>query len=261
MSFDLTARIEAWRTQLLDTTRRNRLINFKTGRGGGVLLLRPDPGDLWDRLVGGTPLTFPWRRDLLDLPELPPPAPDDSLTLPIVEDETPEPPAAPDELKRCLESPRLGEDHLLTDLPDEKLRQRLTRLALNARESLSEQGVATLYVVFGFLRWFESPDSEVEVRSPLLLVPVKLERDSIESPWRLRAADDDLLPNHSLAQLLLEDFKLRLPVFDESAHTDEKSWRTDYLGEVQKAIRELPRWEVLDDVALGMFSFQKLAMW
>src|SRR5947209_245495 len=230
MGFDMTARIEAWRTQLLDTTRRNRLINFKTGRGGGILLLHPDPGDLWERLLGGAALPFARRRDLLDLPE-PPPDADDSLTLPIHEEETPETPVAVDELKRCLESPRLRDGHLLTDLPDDRLRQRLTRLALGARESLSEQGVATLYVCFGSLRWFESPDSEVESRSPLLLVPVQLERDSIESPWRLRSADDDLLTNHSLAQLLLEDFKLRLPRLEEGAHPDEKDWRTDYLGE------------------------------
>src|SRR5262249_35710027 len=159
---------------------------------------------------------------------------------------------AADELKRCLESPRLRDADLLTDLPDDRLRQRLTRLALGARESLSEQGVATLYVCFGFLRWFESPDSDAEIRSPLLLVPVQLDRASIESPWHLRAADDDLLTNPSLAQLLLEDFKLHLPRIEERAHPDEKGWRTDYLGEVQKCVRDLPRWEVLDEVALGM---------
>src|SRR5207237_806371 len=32
-------------------------------------------------------------------------------------------------------------------------------------------------------------------------------------------------------------------------------------GQVQQCVRDLPRWEVLDEVALGMFSFQKLAMW
>ncbi len=33
MPFDGNARIETWRKQLLDTTKRNRLINFKAGRG------------------------------------------------------------------------------------------------------------------------------------------------------------------------------------------------------------------------------------
>src|SRR5262245_54310855 len=120
LSFDMGARIDAWRSQLLDTTRRNRLISFKTGRGGGVALVRPDPGALWDRLLGGAALTFPWRRDLLDVEE-------------PSEEASSKPAPRPDaeELRLCLDSPRLREDHLLTDLPDESLRQRLTRLALN----------------------------------------------------------------------------------------------------------------------------------
>src|SRR5262245_1410364 len=69
MPFDIAARIEAWRTQLLDTTKRNPLINFKAGRAGGINLLHPDPGDLWHRLVtSGGALTFVWKGDLIDLP-------------------------------------------------------------------------------------------------------------------------------------------------------------------------------------------------
>src|SRR5262249_45443275 len=176
----------------------------------------------------------------------------------------PEAPAFPEErdvLEGCLRSPRLRPDHLLTDLPDRQLASRLTRLALNARESLTEQGVTVLYVAFGFLRWFESADSRVEVRSPLLLVPVRLERDSVEAPWRLRAEEEDILPNHSLAQLLAGDFRIDLPSPEEPADPADPAWRTRYFGEVGRCLRARPRWEVLDGAALGTFSFQKLAMW
>jgi hypothetical protein len=102
----------------------------------------------------------------------------------------------------------------------------------------------------------------VEIRSPLLLVPVRLERDNVEAPWRLAAEDEDILPNHSLAQLLINDFRLRLPVpEDDAADADDPNLRIRYFGEIQRCIRHLPRWEVLDEVALGTFSFQKLAMW
>src|SRR5262249_55952256 len=39
------------------------------------------------------------------------------------------------------------------------------------------------------------------------------------------------------------------------------NWRTRYFGEIQCAVRNHQRWEVLDEAALGTFSFQKLAMW
>jgi hypothetical protein len=263
MPFDITARIEAWRTQLLDTTKRNRLINFKVGRAGGIALVHPDPGDFWHRLVAqDAALTFPWKRDLIDLPPDPGEAGvEGGLTLydPAT---APEPLTGQEVLERCRRSPRLRADHLLTDFEDRTLAARLTRLALNTRESLTEQGVAILYVAFGFLRWFESPDSQVEIRSPLLLVPVRLERDSVEAPWRLQAEDEDILANHSLAQLLANDFRLRLPAPEEGAgDPDDPNWRTDYFGEVGRCVRHMPRWEVLDEAALGTFSFQKLAMW
>jgi very-short-patch-repair endonuclease len=262
MSFDINARIDAWRTQLLDTTKRNRLINLKVGRTGGIALVHPDPSDLWHHLVtSNAGLTFVWKRQLIDLPPDPEEAaPGDSLPPP--ESSEAGQGTEQDVLERCRRSPRLRPDHLLTELPDRRLAGRLTRLALNSRESLTEQGVATLYVAFGILRWFESPDSQVEVRSPLLLVPVRLERASVEAPWRLQAEDEDVLPNHSLAQLLANDFRLRLPALeDEAADADDSNWRTRYFGEVERCIRDQQRWEVLDEAALGTFGFQKLAMW
>lgn len=263
MPFDFAARIEGWRTQLLDTTKRNRLINFKAGRTGGIALAHPDPGDLWHRLVTETaPLTFPWKRDLINLPTDSTGATGDGALTLFDPADAPEPAADQDILERCRRSPRLRPGYLLTDLSDRMLAARLTRLALNSREALTEQGVAILYVAFGFLRWFESPESQVEIRSPLLLVPVRLERDSVEAPWRLQAEDEDILPNHSLAQLLVNGLRLRLPLPDEdSGDPGDPPWRTHYFGEVERCVGHLPRWEVQDEAALGTFNFQKLAMW
>jgi very-short-patch-repair endonuclease len=257
MPFDINARIEAWRSLLLDTSKRNRLINFKVGGTGGVALIHPDPGDIWHRLVASeSRLIFPWKGDLVDL--LPQHTEAAWSDTPLFRSNEP---AEPDLLERCRRSPRFRPDrHLLTDMPDDRLATRLTRLALNSRESLTEQGVATLYVAFGFLRWFDSPDSQVEIRSPLLLVPVCLERENVAAPWQLRAEDEDVLTNHSLAQLLANDFKLCLPPLEEEAE-DDAGWRVRYYGEVERCIRDQRRWEVLDEVALGTFNFQKLAMW
>src|SRR5262249_19132657 len=148
----ISAQIQLWRDQLLDTSKRNRLIHFRTGRGGGVALVFPDPGDLWQRLViDGRVVTFAWQRDLIDLPkaratEEVPSVCDPEEPLPMVK--------AGAQLERCRRSSRLRDDQVLTDLPDVQLASRLARLALHARESLSEQGVITLHVAFGFLRWF-----------------------------------------------------------------------------------------------------------
>ena len=263
MPFDITAQIEEWRKQLLDTTKRNRLINFKVGRTGGIALVHPDPGDIWNRLVArNEALAFVWKRDLVEFPASEEEAIEGNVPALFDPSEAPKKETSQDILEQCRRSPRLRHNHLLTDLPDRQLAGRLTRLDLNSRESQTEQGVATLYIAFGFLRWFESPDSQVEIRSPLLLAPVRLERDNVEAPWKLVAEDDDILPNHSLAQLLANDFRLDLPSpEDDAADADDPNLRIRYFGEIPRCIRNLPRWEVLDEVALGTFSFQKLAMW
>ena len=259
MPFDLTTPLETWRNQLLDLTKRNRLIHCKSGRGGVVPLEHPDPEKLWELLVAKSqPLLFPWQRDLIELPEGDAAGPQGVPAGPsLFEPEAqPEPIDAREILQRCRRSSRLRADHLLTALPDKGLAARLTRLHLNSRESLTEQGVTTLYVAFGFLRWFESPDSTQEIRSPLLLVPVRLERDNIQSPWRLRADEEEVLPNHALAQRMMNDFKLRLPPADDEG-ADDAAWRTGYLEAVRQCVRHDPRWAVLDEAALGTFSFQK----
>ena len=150
-------------------------------------------------------------RDLIDLPDNEEPAAGGSDTPTLFEyDEKPF--RSQETLERCRHSPHLQANHLLTELPDKRLAARLTRVSPKTRaESLNEQGVTTLYVAFGFLRWFESPDSQEEVRSPLLLVPVSLNRASVESPWYLKFEDEEILPNHTIAQRMAVDFKLRFP--------------------------------------------------
>jgi len=254
MPFDMSARIESWRAKLLDTGRRNRLIQFRAGLTGGVRLLHPPLPDLWQRLVVGREvLAFPWQRHLLGEGEEP-------AETPVDDADEPDLPA--DVLTRCQSSARLGAADLLTDLSDRRLASRLTRLATNARESLSEKGVTTLYVALGFLRWFETPGGEDELRSPLVLAPVVLERDSVEAPWEIQASDEEILPNHSLIQRLKADFNLTVPVPPEGCFDGENpAVAREYLAALTAAVRHHERWQVLPECALGVFNFQKLAMW
>lgn len=261
MPFDMTAQIEAWRASLLDLSRRNRLIQFKSGRSG-VQLVHPSPESLWQRLViDSASLTFAWKRELVDEEDDSPDLSWHQPELQLLDDYSAQVwQQILDPLDQCRGSPHLKPNHVLTDLEDSALAARLQRLAWAARESLSEQGVATLYVAFGFLRWLDLSDRE-EVRSPLLLVPVGLERDHCEDPWRLVSIEEEILPNHSLAQLMNRDFKLRLPDLEEHGDIDDPAWRLAYFNAIRQAITHYPDWQIVDEVALGVFHFQKLAMW
>ena len=263
MAMDLSARIEEWRSQLLDTTKRNRLISLKLGRTGALKLIHPPAESLWEQLVslGGT-MSFPMKQELVGEPEESNDQ-DPSGQYPSVFDPETDgnSPTGRIDLGRCLDSPRLLETHVLTDLSDKLLKPRLGRLALNARTSMTEQGVPTLFLTFGMMRWFESPDSQVEILSPLLLVPAELGRENVGSPWQLKVQEDEVVPNHSLVQLMSSSFAIRLPDPPDTEEVDPSGWRDRHFAGVREAIRHQKRWEVLDDCCLGIFSFQKIAMW
>lgn len=265
MATDLDARLSEWRKALLDTTKRNRLIKFVTGRVGGLSLVRPLAHDLWQRLVrDGSELTFVWTRDLLGLTEevlnaetlsadFDPGTGASDLNAEAVRAEM---------LALCLRSAKLKPTDLLTDQPDRFLTARLLRLKRTSEEGQSDHGVTTLFAAFGFLKWYESAESDEEIRSPLLLVPVKLSRETVESPFTLGAEEDDVLPNHCLAEALRAQFRIALPTAADSPlePEDPEAFRK-YLAAVRERVKHIPRWEVVEDAALGVFNFQKLAMW
>jgi hypothetical protein len=54
-----------------------------------------------------------------------------------------------------------------------------------------EMGFNIGYIAFGFLRWSEPNDSSREFESPLLLVPIEIQRDNITSPFHVRFKDGE----------------------------------------------------------------------
>ncbi len=218
---DLTPEVQAWRRQLLDTTKRNRLINARLDPRSGLLpVLHPSFFDLWEHTaIKGKSLSFD------------------------------EPSDAPDK------------SQAITPLLEKALDNKLKRLELAARTSLSEQGVNTLFLAFGFLSWYETADATAPVLSPLVLLPVTLEKPAIDSPWLLHPSEEDLAPNHPITELLRSQFSLTLPELDEEALRASPESLQTYLSQVQAAIATRDRWSITLAAGLGTFAFQKVSMW
>lgn len=110
----------------------------------------------------------------------------------------------------------------------------------------------------GFLKWFESGTSDVERFAPLILVPVKLERQSVGAKFKLAATEEDIVTNLSLQAKLNQEFGVRLPDLPDGDGLNV----ADYLSSVRSAIASQPRWEVQPDrILLGFFSFAKFLMY
>lgn len=260
----LRKQVTKWQSKLLDLGNRNPLINCSFNATRGVVeLVTPDAEIVWKRLAsegtaGSDSMRFPWRRDLV-------PAPPEF----IAAEEAAKSGELTDNKKRewnpplddCRASRKFGDRDLLTPLGDRALDRRLRTLDSHARLSLSEQGVHCLYVAFGFLKWFESVDSDLQHLSPLMLVPMSLSRVSADASWELVEAEDDVIDNLCLRERLKQGFGMLLPPLPDIDDLEEEGVRLDFLESVRQAIAANERWDVQDRCVLGRFAFPKVAMW
>jgi hypothetical protein len=131
---------------------------------------------------------------------------------------------------------------LRTLLLPEPLEARADVVARQARSAEQETGARTLYAILGFLEWFEAPDSDRPLHTPLILLPtaIKKERRGARKVFEVSSAGDDPSGNTSLERRLERDFGLVLPAFDPKAPNAVAS----YLDVVGAAVRGRRGWRV-----------------
>ena len=99
-------------------------------------------------------------------------------------------------------------------------------------------------------------------KAPLVMLPVELVRRSVGSKPMLRALDEKSCVNHTLLQMLRQDFQLTISSFQGELPTDESGLDIQaILAAMRHAIRDLEGWELHDEVVLSAWSFAKFLMY
>lgn len=227
--------VRAWRDELIDLSRRNRLLNYKPTKSSSLVIARPDTASILRGLGGPTP----WRFHYPELTE------DEERDVALVralhtEDSELDATLRPDEL--------LAEGRTARELS--RVLHTLHRKALS---EYNDKGLRVLYLGVGTVVWRDGDGQRL--RSPLLLVPVALDRPSPREPFRLLGTDDDAVINPALQVKFDQDFGIEL---DLAAETD--AIETLY-AEARGAISDQRGWELVDEVVLSVFSFHKEAMY
>lgn len=137
----------------------------------------------------------------------------------------------------------------------------LVHLHRNAKLAEEENGKSTLYLGLGLLKWYESKSDDTVRYAPILLVPVELNRRSINSKFVLRGRDEETMINITLLEYLRQEFKLDMSALEDLPMDDAGVDVPKVLALVRKTILDLKGWDVLDQVILGTFSFNKLILW
>ncbi len=244
--------VEDWKAKLIDLTSRNRLLFFRPGRLSALEVLQPSVDAVFTRLVVSEK---DWQFLLLDTDS------DESDQLDIPSD------APPREFTK--RHPRKAHElvcRLQGSAAEESSQRRPKSTTLNtvlrslyrkSRTDYEERGITTLHLTFGMLEWQDRDDANT-ILSPLVLVPVRLERlDSLLSPFRLSLADDDITVNPAIRVKLWNDFHLAIPPDPED--WDETTLQT-YLMDFHNKVKG-KKWKVKDACWLCTLSYHKLVIY
>ena len=219
----IAERIEVSRTELLDLSLRNPLVNYRLLRAKGVEASDGDSAKVF--------------RDLVR----------DNKLVRFTD----------------AESKSTAANNIATAETPEQLDRRLLKTYYDANTLIQEQGVNTLFVALGMVHWYESDSSDIERKAPLILVPVQLERADVNSKFGMRYSGEDLDANIAFIQKVQQDFGIKMPSLPADDESDAEDLDVGaYFAKVASSIEGMKRWSVDDaSVVLGFFSFNKLLMY
>jgi very-short-patch-repair endonuclease len=249
----VTQRVDEWKRKIVDLSRRNRSLYFVRTRGSTLRITEPDIPEIFDRLVNSEK---PW--EFLMPPDAPEKADSDDEDSGVsehllFEGRVGEQPAEPDDESL----PDRHADEVATDIRDgARLRSVLRNLYRRSRTDFEERGVRILFLTLGMLEWKEVEETEI-IRSPILLVPVELRRNSVNDPFELWPVDEEIVINPALAVKLGDDFRIELPpVPDDWDLVPFERFLEDFRVQIAKY-----GWTINPDCWLGLFSFHKLVIY
>ena len=136
------------------------------------------------------------------------------------------------------------------------IQKTLRNLYRKSKTDYEERGLNTLFLVCGLLEWHETDRTE-PVRSPLLLVPVRMDRTEALAPFSVVLAEGEIALNPALRVKMWNDFHFTLPEAPDSWDTNGA---TAYLKKVQSRARS-KKWSVSHECWLCTLSYHKLVIY
>ena len=274
-----TKKLDKWADLLLDTGKRNNLINFKDTRASTVEVLLPSSDVLFEK-VDGTASFEVFDPKIVEedddteesyAPEqLQIGAPEESSEPEQLQIGTPEEFSEPDQLQIEMseKSDASGGKAAFLAQYSGKIKRHNQILLYNAatnpltavknidkkaREFIEETGVNVAYMAFGFVHWKENAASNYVFHAPILLVPIQLEQASAVEPYFIKSAEDDIIVNPTFSYKMDAEHGVKLPEYNDEG-------LTAYLEKVKRLVAKL-QWTVTDECKIGIFSFLKINMY
>ena len=230
--------IHKWRDSLVNLTGTNRLLNLKPSKTSVLGIARPEPGEVLARVRDGRGYGFHALQ-----------------AGPAADAEDPEAAAMPEDGPQFPPS----SNQLSVDRTRDDLGRILRGLYRRSTQAYLDQGLSILYLAFGTLAWTDV--DHTVYKSPLLLVPVRLEAAGPGMLPVLEPTEDDTLVNPALALKLDQLFGVTLPAAETAENATGEPNLEAFFNRVRAAVADFKDWTLTDDLTLSYFSFAKEAMY
>ena len=235
---------QIWERKLLDFSMRNNLLNMRIGKR--VLpFISFAINELEDHVSNGE------DYDILPSPAEQRLLPDDYGIYDSARFQQ--------ELQELVVS-ELKQHRLRTYLNETEMVNVLKFIHRTSRTAIEENGANSLFLALGILKWYETDRSIKPRYAPILMIPVDLKRHS-GTRYVIRSRDEDTIINVTLIEMIKQQFQLPIPGVDPLPTDDSGVDVLQVLTSIRSAIMKRPRWDVLDEAVLGLFSFSKFVMW
>lgn len=241
-----TAKLSKWADLLLDTGKRNNLINFKDSKMRTAEIISPDFATFFS-YVEHSPNFEVYDPKLEDEEEYFDISDDDD------ERQSHEKRISRSEYLYAYERKLKRQQILLYNVSNKPIKA-LKNIAKKARTAIEETGVNIAYLAFGFIHWTEREDSQITMQAPILLVPVSIENESSVDPYYIKVTDDEVIVNPTFAFKLQNDYGIKFPDIDDYVSIEE------YLQKIESIVSKL-KWTVSRECKIGIFSFLKINMY
>ncbi len=136
-----------------------------------------------------------------------------------------------------------------------ELQTSLKYLRSKSKTYTEETGLHNLYLTFGILNWFESDNSQIQRRSPIVIVPVNLIKQSFSSPFIIEKNEEEILVNPTLQYRLEHDFNIIIPPFSDEEDISH------YFDTIESLIKDNSNWVIERVSYLSPLSFSKIIMY
>lgn len=230
-----------WERKLLDFTMRNALLNVKMA--SSIQLMSIDLKDVAQRMlehskglrIDEVPAIFEQEGDEQLIYD------SNQLSMDLI-----------DLVKNDIKSDRLHSYH-----NEKRTLEILKNLRRSARTMMEENGANSLYMSLGLMQWVD--DAGVSHLAPILLLPVEFvyKNQIYHVKWR----GEETLLNVTLFEYLKQTYEIEFDGLQDAISSDNTFNLQQIFTILRQGLVRKPRWNVLEECLVGIFSFSKFVMW